>query len=55
MRYSYEYDAMGRLTRKSASGRTLLAMSYDLNGNLASKKDISGKVLQYQYNDLDIL
>ena len=55
MRYSYEYDAMGRLTRKSASGRTLLAMSYDLNGNLVSQEDISGKVLQHHYNALDIL
>ena len=30
---------MGRLTRKSASGRTLLTMSYDLNGNLVSQED----------------
>ncbi len=55
MRYNYEYDAMGRLTRKSASGRTLLALSYDLNGNLVSQEDISGKVSQYHYNTLDIL
>ncbi len=55
MRYSYEYDVMGRLTRKSASGRTLLAMAYDLNGNLISQEDVSGKVVQYSYNALDIL
>ena len=33
MRYAYEYDEMERLVRKSASGRTLLSMSYDKNGN----------------------
>ena len=55
MRYNYEYDVMGRLIRKSACGRTLLAMSYDLNGNLVSQEDISGKVLQYRYNVLKIL
>lgn len=30
MRYSYEYDVMGRLTRKSASGRTLLEKNISL-------------------------
>ena len=34
MHYTYEYDPMGRIIRKSASGRTLLAYGYDLNGNL---------------------
>ena len=33
MRYAYEYDEMGRMIRKSASGRTLLALEYDKNGN----------------------
>jgi len=55
MRYSYEYDAMGRLTKKSASGRTLLSFSYDLNGNLTRQEDVTGKVTEYSYNELDIL
>ena len=33
MAYSYTYDAMGRLSKKSASGRTLLSLEYDGNGN----------------------
>ncbi len=36
MHYAYEYDVMGRITKKSASGRTLLAYGYDLNGNLTN-------------------
>ena len=32
MRYAYEYDEMGRMTRKNASGHTLLTMEYDKNG-----------------------
>ena len=55
MRYSYEYDAMGRLTKKSASGRTLLFFAYDLNGNLIRQEDVTGKVTEYSYNELDIL
>jgi len=46
---------MGRVTRKSASGRTLLAYSYDLNGNLTSQRDVSGKVTEYTYNALDLI
>ena len=55
MRYSYEYDTMGRLTKKSASGRTLLSFAYDLNGNLIRQEDVTGKVTEYSYNELDIL
>ena len=55
MRYSYEYDAMGRLTKKAASGRTLLSFAYDLNGNLTRQEDVTGKVTEYSYNELDIL
>ena len=50
MHYSYRYDAMGRLQEKSASGRTLLTLEYDLNGNLTSQRDITGKVTEYCYN-----
>ena len=55
MRYSYEYDAMGRLTKKAASGRILLSFAYDLNGNLTRQEDVTGKVTEYSYNELDIL
>ena len=55
MRYAYEYDEMERLVRKSASGRTLLSMSYDKNGNCIRQGDVSGKVTEYQFNSLDLL
>ena len=55
MRYAYEYDEMGRMTRKSASGRTLLAMAYDRNGNKIRQTDVSGKVTEYAYSPLDLL
>ena len=55
MHYSYEYDPMGRITRKSASGRTLLAYGYDLNGNLTTQCDVTGKVTEYTYNALDLI
>ena len=55
MHYSYEYDPMGRIIRKSASGRTLLAYGYDLNGNLTSQRDVTVKVTEYTYNALDLI
>ena len=53
MRYGYAYDAMGRLTEKKASGRTLLAFEYDLNGNLTKQTDVTGKITEYDYDILD--
>lgn len=53
MRYTYTYDAMGRLTSKEASGRKLLALSYDLNGNLTRQEDVTGKVTEYRYDQRD--
>ena len=55
MRYAYEYDAMDRLARKSASGRTLLALAYDRNGNKISQIDASGKRTQFAYSPLELL
>ncbi len=55
MHYSYEYNKMGRIARKSASGRTLLTYNYDLNGNLIHQKDVTGKVTEYTYNALDLI
>ena len=55
MRYAYEYDEMGRMIRKSASGRTLLAQTYDKNGNKISQTDVTGKITQYTYSPLDLL
>ena len=55
MRYAYEYDEMGRMIRKSASGRTLLALAYDKNGNKIRQADVTGKVTQYAYSSLDLV
>ncbi len=55
MSYRYEHDAEGRLVGKSASGRTLLSLAYDLDGNLARQEDVTGKVTEYTYNALDQL
>ena len=55
MRYAYEYDAMDRLARKSASGRTLLALAYDKNGNKIRQTDVSGKTTQFNYSPLGLL
>ena len=53
MRYSYAYDCMGRLTEKTASGRTLISYAYDLNGNLTNQTDVSGKTTEYRYDKVD--
>ena len=52
MRYAYEYDAMGRMIRKSASGRTLLALSYDKNGNKVRQIDVTGKLTGFDYDPM---
>ena len=55
MRYAYEYDTLDRMIRKSASGRTLLALAYDGNGNKVSQTDVAGKVTEFVYSPLDLL
>ena len=55
MRYSYTYDVMDRLMRKMASGRTLLVLDYDRNGNMISQTDVTGKVTEYHYDVTDRL
>lgn len=55
MRYAYEYDALNRMIRKSASGRTLLALAYDGNGNKIRQTDVAGKVTEFVYSPLDLL
>jgi len=50
MRYDYSYDVMGRLHKKSASGRDLLVNEYDLNGNRTVMTDLTGKRTEYRYN-----
>ena len=52
MRYAYEYDEMGRMTRKSASGRTLLALEYDRNGNKVRQVDVTGKLTGFDYDPM---
>ena len=53
MRYDYIHDCMGRLIRKTASGRTLIENTYDLNGNRIRLVDITGKECNYHYDLLD--
>ena len=55
MAYSYTYDAMGRLSKKSASGRMLLSLDYDGNGNRIRQTDVTGKVTEYCFDLLDRL
>ena len=55
MRYNYTYDVMGRVVEKSASGRALLAMVYDQNGNKVRQTDVTGKVTEYTYSPMDLL
>ena len=55
MAYSYTYDAMGRLSKKSASGRTLLSLEYDGNGNRIRQTDVTGKITEYRFDLLDRL
>ncbi|MDC0819344.1 RHS repeat-associated core domain-containing protein, partial [Flavonifractor plautii] len=52
MRYAYEYDEMGRMIRKSASGRTLLALEYDKNGNKVRQIDVTGKLTGFDYDPM---
>lgn len=55
MRYDYTYYGNGLLKEKSASGKTLLALEYDLNGNRIRQKDVTGKTTEYHYDVLDRL
>ncbi|MFR4977936.1 MAG: RHS repeat domain-containing protein, partial [Butyricicoccus sp.] len=55
MRYNYTYDVMGRMVEKSASGRALLALTYDQNGNKVRQTDVTGKVTEYTYSPMDLL
>ena len=50
MRCAYDYDAMGRMIRKSASGRTLLALEYGWNGNKVRQIDVTGKLTSFDYD-----
>ena len=52
MRYAYDYDEMGRMIRKSASGRTLLALEYDKNGNKVRQIDVTGKLTGFDYDPM---
>lgn len=55
MQYNYTYDVMGRIASKSASGRTLISYEYDKNGNKTKEIDVTGKVAEFTYNELDLL
>ena len=55
MQYNYTYDIMGRIASKKASGRTLISYEYDRNGNKIKEIDVTGKITQFEYNELDLL
>ncbi|WP_199884115.1 RHS repeat domain-containing protein [Anaerosinus massiliensis] len=55
MRYGYSYYPDGKLKAKTASGRTLLAYEYDLNGNKIRQTDVTGKTTAYCYTETDLL
>ncbi len=55
MQYNYTYDIMGRIASKKASGRTLIAYEYDKNGNKTKEIDVTGKITNFEYNELDLL
>ncbi|SDP74376.1 RHS repeat domain-containing protein [Selenomonas ruminantium] len=50
MDYRYSYDKDGLLTAKKASGKTLLAYTYDELGRKTSQIDISGRKVKYQFD-----
>ena len=48
--YSYEYQADGKLRKKTSSGKTLLSCTYYANGSLRSLTDNFGKTSHYFYD-----
>ena len=46
---------MGRLSKKSVSGRTLLSLESDGNGNRIRQTDVTGKITEYRIDLLDRL
>ena len=48
--YSYEYQADGKLRKKTSSGKTLLACTYYADGSLRSLTDNFGKTSHYFYD-----
>ena len=50
MDYRYTYDKDGLLTAKKASGKTLLAYTYDELGRKISQTDITGQQISYRFD-----
>ena len=50
MDYSYTYDKDGLLLNKNASGKTLLADTYDELGRKISQTDITGRQVSYRFD-----
>ena len=48
--YSYEYEADGKLKKKTSSGKTVLACTYYSDGSLQSLTDNFGKTSYYFYD-----
>src|SRR5699024_4394499 len=49
-RVSYEYDAMGRVTKLTNEDGTFETYTYDENGNLLSSADENGHTTTYTYD-----
>jgi YD repeat-containing protein len=50
MDYRYTYDKDGLLLTKKASGRTLLAYTYNELGRKTSQTDITGRKINYRFD-----
>ena len=49
-RVGYEYDAMGRVIKKTLEDGVFILYSYDLNGNITSQTDEQGNITTYTYD-----
>ena len=50
--YNYSYTPEGYLKSKATCGRTLIAYTYNSDGQIASIKDVTGKTTYYSYDIL---
>ena len=48
--YSYEYEADGKLKKKTSSGKTILSCTYYIDGSLRTLTDTFGKTSYYFYD-----
>ena len=55
MQYNYTYDIIKRISSKSASWRNLISYEYDKNRKKTKEIDVTGKIAEFTYNELDFL